>query len=94
MKQTPEQKAAQEALQAAIEQHRKAFTDAEDVPIIGEITTDWITVAACISYDDDGDQTVAYHWALSNGAMPDHTAKGLLVHALDMVEKASEDEGR
>ncbi len=51
-----------------------------------EVVSDWLLIAACISYDDDGDQLVSYHLAFPGDEMPDHRAKGLALHTIYLLE--------
>jgi hypothetical protein len=80
----PEIRAAQDALQQAIEGHRRAWTSRRDEQA-GEVLAEWVLVAAYLSYNDDGDETVAYHLGFINDQLADHRVKGLLVHALDLM---------
>lgn len=82
---TDRQKAAQKALAAAIEEQRAAFTDATDSDT-PEVVTDWMLIAACASYNGDGEQLVSYHMAFPDDELMDHRAKGLALHAIYLLE--------
>lgn len=88
---TPEQIAAQAGLVRAMAEHRKAFLDTkpEYQSEAGEVLTDWILISAYVSYDNDGDQTVAYHFAMNNDQQSDHISKGLLQQGIDELREYS-----
>jgi hypothetical protein len=82
---TDRQKAAQKALQDAIDEQRKAFLEGTNTET-AEIVSDWLLIVACASYDKDGDQMVSYHMAFPGDEMMDHRAKGLALHAIYLLE--------
>lgn len=79
---TPEQQAAQEALQVAVERHVRAFRPG--VAMV-EVTGDWLLVACITILDTDkadlGERSYAYNLAFSGGEQPEHIAYGLLREA-------------
>lgn len=81
---TDRQKAAQKALQEAIEEQRLAFLDGTEVDA-SEIVSDWLMIAACVRYDAEGNEYVSYHLAFPNDQMMDHRVKGLAQHAIDLM---------
>lgn len=82
---TERQKAAQKALQDAIEEQRAAFTDATEAET-PEVVSDWLLIAACVSYSEEGHQYVSYHMAFPDDELMDHRAKGLAKHAIYLIE--------
>lgn len=80
---TPEQQAAQEELQRALERHVKAFKpDMSD----GELLVDWACIAQLTRFNEQGNRESAYQLIYANGAMEEHRAKGLFYHALHLVD--------
>ena len=75
MKMTDEQRAAQEALQAALEAHNRAWTPPGEDP---GLLVDWIVVGQTTRFDDDGDRVSAYDLIFAGGQMDEHRAVGLL----------------
>jgi hypothetical protein len=93
---TERQIAAQKALQDAIEEQRRAFLAGTDTET-AEVVSDWLLIAACMSYDSDGNQYVCYHMAFPDDQMMDHRVKGLAQHAIDLMnhgERVYGEEGR
>ena len=83
---TPEQLAAQERLQAAIEEHVRAFRVgvSDDV----EVTGDWMLVAAVVSLDlEDNERRYAYHLGFSGGEQPEHIVYGLMRMGTQLVSE-------
>jgi hypothetical protein len=81
---TERQKTAQQALQDAIEEQRMAFLDGTDNDA-AEVVSDWLLIAACVSYDAEGSQYVCYHMAFPGDELMDHRVKGLAQHAIDLM---------
>lgn len=77
MKMTPRQKAAQEALEAAIREHMSAYAeDLEGQQYVAE----WALIANIVDGRDD--DLAVYHLAFSNGDIADHRAVGLFEWAI------------
>jgi hypothetical protein len=70
---TDEQKAAQEALQTAVERHIAAYRDGDT-----GVVADWILVTSTAGFGDRGQGTSAYYLAFMGGEMAEHRAIGLL----------------
>lgn len=77
---TPEQTAANEQLQSAMENYLRTFCRQQ-----GALLVDWVVVLQSSWYDDDGDRCSAYHMAFSTGEMDEHRAIGLLEYGKDLV---------
>jgi hypothetical protein len=75
---TQDQVEAQDQLQAAVENHIRAFR----VNVSGnlEIAGDWMLIAGVTSLDlgEQAERKYAYHLGFSGGEQPEHTALGLL----------------
>lgn len=82
---TDEQREAQDELERAILRHRRAFLTSQHEDHVTEVLSEWVFIGAMVSYDDDGDQVVAYHVALADNNMPYHRIKGLSQHLIDMT---------
>lgn len=83
-----ERKAAQEALQLAVERHVRAYRDGDT-----GVVSDWILVSTTTGFNGD-DVTSAYYLAYMGGQMPEHRALGLLhwgVHMLKSGELVGDD---
>jgi hypothetical protein len=81
---TERQQNAQRALAYAIEEQRRAFLEGTDTDT-PEVVADWLLIAACVSYDKDGDQYVSYHMAFPDDTMMDHRAVGLAQQAIYLL---------
>lgn len=80
---TPDQQAAQDNLQVALERHVRAFKpDLSD----GELLVDWATIAQLTRFSPEGRRESAYQLIYANGAMEEHRAKGLFYHGLHLVD--------
>lgn len=95
---TPRYKAACISLADAIQEHRDAFLEMADLVHPeenhsgeNEVLTDWAVIAAYIGYDDEGDQTTAYHVVLPDDQMPDHRLRGLWHQGIAMLEEHRRD---
>lgn len=84
MKMTPDQKAASQALQKAVEDHIKAIDDEIGRPDNPMVVTDWITIVACEGYSDDGLMS-SYYILMPNGEIAEHKALGLLKYGSRML---------
>jgi hypothetical protein len=73
MRMNPQQKAAQEKLEEAVQQHVAAYRGDDD-----GVIADWILVTSTSGYDADGDGTSGYYMAYQGGEMSEHRAVGLL----------------
>lgn len=87
---SPEQDAAQLALQAAVEQHMIAFRSPTSNDV--EVTGDWLLVSCVMTLDlVDSQRRYAYNLAFSGGEMPEHIAHGLLQTARLLLEEGKAD---
>lgn len=90
MKLTPEQTAAEEALQKAIDMMSAAYpivdkADDEQSVTSGWLVGDWAVIISSTGFDVEGDMHDSYQLAFSGGNMPEYRAKGLFKQALDMM---------
>ena len=90
MSRTPEEKATNKAIEAAIEAFRTAYHEAHPDSSMGTLV-DWIVVAAEAIPDakDPADDVTAYSIIMPGGAMPSYRARGLLeigIQYLGMTE--------
>lgn len=77
MSRTPEQKAADEALTAAIEAHVKAYVDDGH----GWVMSEYVVVLSQHRYDENGDGHTGVGIAYRDGDVPVHRALGLVEYA-------------
>lgn len=84
MARTAEQKAADEALTAAIEQTRRAY-DTEGVTA-GYTMAEYVVVSALVTWDEEGDGRTSVGIAYRDGDVPTHRAMGLLRYALGELD--------
>ena len=82
MARTPEQRAADDALAAAVEQ----VMSANGYTGRGLITTDFVVLVAQQGYADDGDGVSAMAWLLRDGEMPWHRIIGVVRAGLTRIE--------
>lgn len=80
------QRAANNALDAAIREHVNAYRTADDGQVDDGMVVDFVVVVQTASFDGDGDEMSAYYMAYSNGSMPEHRAVGLLHWGIHMVK--------
>lgn len=80
MPRTPEQRAAQEALAAAIERCI-AVNQMPD----GDMVGDWMVIGTSVGIDEEQDPRAAYYLLFSRGSMLEHVALGLLSKAEDLL---------
>jgi hypothetical protein len=76
MSRTPEQRAADNALTAAIESVWAAYDNDPDRGVL----TDFIVVAARAGFDDDGDRWTSVGTFTRDNSVPLHVQLGLLEH--------------
>lgn len=91
MARTAEQKAADEALTAAIEGVRRAY-DAEDVTA-GMTMTEYVVVQALTTWDEEGDGRSSVIISYRDGDVPLHRAIGLLQYALAEMDDYRRSDG-
>lgn len=86
---TAEQKAVQEALQAAIENYVRVYE-----PNRPGLVVDWAIIAQATSFNaEEGIAKDAYHMAFSNGQMEDHRAVGLFRYAEHLLLHGNSEPG-
>jgi hypothetical protein len=68
------------ALEAAIDQYAKYWTE-------GEVVTDAVLIIAAQHVDDDGDRCGRVFLFPRNGYQPEYITKGLLITSLDMMRR-------
>ena len=86
---TPEQRATQARLQAAVEDQIAQYRadnvhrgQSEDTGVV----TDWVLVVSTTGFDRDGDEESGYYLSYAGGQMPDHRAIGLLHYGIHMIK--------
>lgn len=89
MPRTPEQKAADEALTAAIEAVWDAYADDPDRGVL----TDYTVVGACAGFDEDGDRLTLVGAFTRDGNVPIHVQIGLLEYRLARLRDILNDPG-
>jgi hypothetical protein len=80
---TDEQRATQDALQAALEAHNRAWSPAGADP---GLLVDWVVVTQTTRFDDDGDRISAYGLIFAGGQMDEHRAVGLLDYGSHLLK--------
>ena len=89
MSHTPEQREADAALTAAIEQTLTAYADDGQAWIL----TEYVVLTAQTRYDDEGDPTTAVGTLFRDGDVPYHRALGLLDYAATRMRAAITEDG-
>ncbi|HEX6682965.1 MAG TPA: hypothetical protein VF062_09235 [Candidatus Limnocylindrales bacterium] len=84
MSRTPEQKAADEALTAAVEQALTAYGSEEQSYVL----TEYVVLTAQTRYDEDGDAVTAVGIVYRDGDVPHHRALGLIDYAATRLRAA------
>ena len=86
MKMSDEQRATQEALQAALEAHSRAWARPGEDP---GLLVDWTVVTQTTRFDDEGNRESAYGLIFAGGQMDEHRAIGLLDYGIYLLKFGS-----
>lgn len=78
MSRTPEQKAADEAVTAAVEAQLAAYSEPGEEPAL---LTDYVVLSAQRGFDDDGRSFTTYASMPRDGDLPIHVLLGLTAYA-------------